>query len=89
MGKPKAAIVFSALTLLVYLWIIGSVAALITPAWTLIALLTLPFAAKAIRGSLKPSDMAGQISAMGSNVVVVLATQLLLGVGYIMAAVLL
>jgi 1,4-dihydroxy-2-naphthoate octaprenyltransferase len=88
MGKPKAAIVYSALTLLVYLWIIGCVVAGITPAWTLIAFLTLPFAAKTIRGSLKPTDMAGQISAMGSNVVVVLATQLLLGVGYILAAVL-
>lgn len=88
MGKPKAAIVFSALTLMVYLWIIGCVVARTAPAWTLIALLTLPIAVKAIRGSLKPTDMAGQISAMGSNVIVVLATQLLLGVGYILAAVL-
>jgi 1,4-dihydroxy-2-naphthoate octaprenyltransferase len=61
----------------------------ITPAWTLIALLTLPVAAKAIRGSLKPTDRDGQISAMSNNVIVVLVTQVLLGVGYILAAVLL
>ena len=89
MGEPKAAIVFSALTLLVYLWIIGCVVVRITPAWTLIALLTLPVAAKAIRGSLKPTDRDGQISAMSNNVIVVLVTQVLLGVGYILAAVLL
>jgi hypothetical protein len=33
------------------------------------------------------TDMAGQISAMGSNVIVVLATQFLLGIGYILAAI--
>jgi 1,4-dihydroxy-2-naphthoate octaprenyltransferase len=87
MGKPKAAKVFAALTILVYLWIIGSVIARITPAWTLIGLLTLPFAVKAIRGSLKPDDMTSLIPAMGNNVLVVLATQLLLGVGYILAVV--
>lgn len=87
MGKPKAAKVFVALTILVYLWIIGSVVIRIAPAWTLIALLTLPFAVKAIRGSLKPDDMSTLIPAMGDNVLVVLATQLLLGVGYILAAV--
>ncbi len=87
MGKPKAAKVFAAFTILVYLWIIGSVIARITPAWTLIGLLTLPFAVKAIRGSLKPDDMTSLIPAMSNNVLVVLATQLLLGVGYILAVV--
>ena len=87
MGKVKAAKVFTALTILVYCWIIGSVMTNIAPAWTLIALSTLPFAVKAIRGSLKSDDMTGLIPAMGNNVLVVLATQLLLGVGYILAVV--
>jgi 1,4-dihydroxy-2-naphthoate polyprenyltransferase len=87
MGKPKAAKVFAAFTILVYLWIIGSVITRITPAWTLIGLLTLPFAVKAIRGSLKPDNMTNLIPAMSNNVLVVLATQLLLGVGYILAVV--
>ncbi|MBN1381525.1 MAG: prenyltransferase [Deltaproteobacteria bacterium] len=87
LGKPKAAMVYSALTIFVYLWIIGSVLAGIAPIWTLIGLLTLPFAIKAIRGSLKPDDMEFLVPAMGSNVVVVLATQLLLGIGYILAVV--
>ena len=59
----------------------------VTPAWTLIALLTIPFAAKAIRGSLKPDDITGLLPAMGNNVLVVLVTQLLLGIGYILAVV--
>jgi 1,4-dihydroxy-2-naphthoate octaprenyltransferase len=87
MGKSKAAKVFVALTILVYLWIIGSVVARIAPAWTLIALLTIPFAVKAIRGSLKPDDLTGLIPAMSNNVLVVLITQLLLGVGYILAVI--
>jgi len=87
MGKPKAAKVFAALTIIVYLWIIGGIVARIMPVWTLFALLTLPFAVKAIRGSLQPDDMSGLISAMRDSVLVVLITQLLLAVGYILAAV--
>jgi 1,4-dihydroxy-2-naphthoate polyprenyltransferase len=87
MGKPKAAKVFTALTILVYLWIIGGVIARITPVWTLLALFTLPFAVKAIRGSLKPQDSTGMLSAMKSNVLVVLMTQLFLGLGYLLAVV--
>ena len=87
MGKPKAAKVFIAMTISVYFWIIGSVAVCLAPAWTLIALLTMPFAVKAIRGSLKPDDMASLLPAMSNNVLVVLATQLLLAVGYILAVV--
>lgn len=86
-GKPNAAIVYSVFTIAVYLWIIGSVIAKIAPVWTLMALLTVPFAYKAIQGSLNPDDMTRLVPAMGSNVLVVLGTQLLLGVGYIIAVV--
>jgi 1,4-dihydroxy-2-naphthoate octaprenyltransferase len=85
MGKKKAGIVYSALTVVVYLWIIGSVIAEQMPVFTLIALLTLPFAIKAIRGALKPQEMAKLIPAMASNVLVILLTQLLLGLGYLLA----
>jgi 1,4-dihydroxy-2-naphthoate octaprenyltransferase len=52
--------------------------------YCLIALLTLPFALKAIRGSMQYQDMTKLVPALTSNVIVVLITQLLLGVGYIL-----
>jgi len=87
MGKAKASVVYSALTVVVYLWIIGSVVAGLMPAFCLIALLTLPFAIKAIQGALKYQDTSKLMSAMANNVLVVLLTQLLLGIGYLLAGV--
>jgi 1,4-dihydroxy-2-naphthoate octaprenyltransferase len=87
MGKKNAGIVYSALTLLVYLWIIAWVAAGIMPVFCLIALLTLPLAIKAIQGALKPENMKRLVPAMANNVLVVLLTQLLLGIGYILGRV--
>jgi 1,4-dihydroxy-2-naphthoate octaprenyltransferase len=84
MGKSKAWVVYSALTLLVYLWIIGWVVAGRIPIFSLIALLTIPFAIKAIRGARNHDDMNQLVPAMANNVLVVLLTQLLLGAGYIL-----
>ncbi|MBI4304327.1 MAG: prenyltransferase [Chloroflexi bacterium] len=86
-GKKKAGIVYSVTTVLVYVWTIGGVLARQMPAFSLIALLTLPFAIKAIQGALKPDDMTKLVPAMANNVLVVLLTQLLLGIGYILARV--
>jgi len=86
-GKTKAWMVYSALTIIVYLWIIGWVAAGKMPLFALIALLTLPFAIKAIRGSQKHEDMNQLVPAMANNVMVVLLTQFLLGIGYILGRV--
>jgi 1,4-dihydroxy-2-naphthoate octaprenyltransferase len=86
-GKAKAWMVYSALTIIVYLWIIGWVAAGKMPLFALIALLTLPFAIKAIRGSQKHEDMNQLVPAMANNVMVVLLTQFLLGIGYILGRV--
>jgi len=87
MGKARAGIVYSVLTVVVYLWIIGGVIAGLMPPYCLIALLTLPFAIKAIQGALKPQEMTKLMPAMANNVQVVLLTQLLLGIGYILARV--
>ena len=87
-GREKSSIIYAALMIIVYLWIIGWVIADKIPAYTLIALLTLPFAYKAIRGARRYGDMEKLIPAMTSNVRVVLLTQLLLGIGYILAKVL-
>jgi 1,4-dihydroxy-2-naphthoate octaprenyltransferase len=91
-GEAKASIFYSAMTILVYIWIAGWVVAELTgivsrgmPAYCLIALLTLPFAIKAIQGSRQYQDMNKLVPAMASNVMVVLLTQLLLGIGYILA----
>jgi len=87
MGRAKAGILYSVLTVVVYLWIIGGVVAGMMPPFSLIALLTLPFAIKAIQGALKYQEMSKLVPAMANNVLVVLLTQLLLGVGYILASV--
>ena len=81
MGKTRASVVYSVLTAAVYLWIIGSVIAGLMPVFSLIALLTLPLAVKAIGGALKHQDASKLGAAMANNVLVVLLTQLLLGIG--------
>jgi len=85
LGKTKASIVYSVLTGLVYLWIVAWVAAGLMPIFCLIALLTLPFAVRAIQGALKYQDESKLMPAMANNVLVVLLTQLLLGIGYLIS----
>jgi 1,4-dihydroxy-2-naphthoate octaprenyltransferase len=87
MGKDRASLVYSAATVLVYLWIVAWAAAGVMPLFSLVALLTLPFAVKAIRGSRQHTDMGKLVGGMASNVMVVLLTQLLLGIGYVLAVV--
>ena len=67
---------------------IGAVVTKQMPVFSLIALLTFPLALKAIQGAMKNQDMDKLLPAMSNNVQVVLLTQLLLGIGYILAEVL-
>jgi 1,4-dihydroxy-2-naphthoate octaprenyltransferase len=85
MGKKGAGVVFSVFTILVYVWIAVWVGLGVMPVWSLLGLLTIPIAVKAIRGALRPDSLERVIPAMASNVQVVLLTQLLLGIGYILA----
>ena len=87
LGKRRASIVYSVLTLVVYSWIIGAVVTGQMPTFCLIALGTLPFALKAIQGVLKSQELDNVVPAMGNNVLVVLLTQVLLGIGYILTKV--
>ncbi len=87
MGKAKASKLYSALTLLIYVWIIVWVIAGVMPVFSLLALLTFPLAVKAIQGARNHQDMGRLVPAMANNVMVVLLTQLLLGIGYILATV--
>jgi len=86
-GRRKAAMIYSASTLTVYLFIVLCVFQGLFPASTLLALLTLPFALKAMAGSLRNyGNLEKLVPALKANVVVVLATQGLLAVGYLAAA---
>ncbi len=85
LGSSGASIIYSTLTLLVYVWIIGAVIARAMPVYSLIALLTLPLAVKAIGGARKSHDVSKLMPAMASNVLMILLTQLLLGIGYILS----
>jgi len=84
-GKKKAAVFYSIMTILVYIAIVAGVLTGQMPVLTLIGLLTLPMAVKAIRGAMFFDDMTRFIPAMGANVQVVLFTQLLLGIGYVLS----
>lgn len=87
LGKTKASQLYSLLTIIVYLWIIGGVITGFLPPTTLIALLTIPLAIKAIRGALNYDRESRLMPALEANVLVTLLTQLLLGIGYIVAKV--
>jgi 1,4-dihydroxy-2-naphthoate octaprenyltransferase len=87
MGKKGASIVYSTLTGMVYLWIVGWVAAGLMPIFCLIALLMLPLAVRAIQGALKYQDPSKLMPAMANNVLIILITQLLLGIGYILSGI--
>jgi 1,4-dihydroxy-2-naphthoate octaprenyltransferase len=84
-GKKNAAMVYSILMVVMYLWIVGAVYTGDMPAFTLLGLITLPLAWKAISGSFKFNDMGKLVPALANNVFVVLLTQLLMGVGFILA----
>jgi 1,4-dihydroxy-2-naphthoate polyprenyltransferase len=84
MGKKGAAVVYTALTIATYLWILAGVVLKVMPVWTLLGCLTIPLALKAIAGSFDPDNMEKLVPALGANVMVVLVTQLLMGIGYIL-----
>jgi 1,4-dihydroxy-2-naphthoate polyprenyltransferase len=87
LGKKGAAVVFSLFVLLVYIWIIGAVLLQTMPAWTLLALLTLPLGLQVIRGSFRYDDMEAFLPVMLKNVQLVLLTQALIAAGYILGGI--
>lgn len=86
-GPRNAAIVYSTLTIIMYLWIVAAVIFRFMPIYALLGLLTLPFGIRAIKGSFRHTETNQIMPAMASNVIMVLLTQLLIGVGYILATV--
>jgi 1,4-dihydroxy-2-naphthoate octaprenyltransferase len=84
-GKKRAAIFYTIVAVAVYVWIIAWVAAQVMPVWTLLALLSLPFTLRAINSALHFNEPSKLMPGMAANVMTVLATQILLGIGYILA----
>ncbi|MDD5126650.1 MAG: prenyltransferase [Dehalococcoidales bacterium] len=87
LNRTRSSRIYAALTILVYVWIVAWVAAGVMPVFTLLGLLTIPMAVKAIKGALRFGNMNYLVPAMASNVMVVLLTQFFLGIGYILAVV--
>jgi 1,4-dihydroxy-2-naphthoate octaprenyltransferase len=83
-GKDKSAILYLILTSLVYVWIIFGTIIKIMPPFTLIALFTIPFAITAIKGAFSHRNRVKLLKAQSSNVIVILLTQFLIGLGYIL-----
>ncbi len=84
-GHKTAGIVYSTLVIMTYLWVVVGAIAGLMPVWTLLCLLTLPIALKAIRGSLNFKSFEEFIPIQGANVVIVLSIQFLIGLGYLIA----
>jgi 1,4-dihydroxy-2-naphthoate octaprenyltransferase len=87
LGKDRASLVYAALLIIMYIWIAGFAIAGIMPLFSLLALLSIPLAIKAIRGSRHHDDMSRLVPGLANNVFVVLLTQVLLGIGYVLSAV--
>jgi 1,4-dihydroxy-2-naphthoate octaprenyltransferase len=87
-GKKNAAIFYSVVNIAVYVWIIAWVAARVMPIWTLLALLTLPLAIRATNSAFHSEEPAKFMPGMAANIMNVLLTQLLMGIGYILGHVL-
>jgi 1,4-dihydroxy-2-naphthoate octaprenyltransferase len=85
LGRGKASIWYTVTTSLIYIWVIAWVLAGVFPVYSLIVLITLPLAIKAIKGAWGYNDMKTLVPAMANNVMLVLGFQLLLGIGFIPA----
>lgn len=89
-GMEAAGRFFRLTTVSVYIWIVCCVLAtmitgkVVMPVYCIIAFLALPLAVKAMRGSREYNDRSKLVPALRSNVMFILMTQVLLGVGYIL-----
>jgi 1,4-dihydroxy-2-naphthoate octaprenyltransferase len=87
LGTRESASLYSGLTLSVYGVICLGILAGIFPLFTAIGLLTVPLAFKASRMSRRnPKILDGFVPALKANVQIILITQALLAVGYLLAA---
>jgi 1,4-dihydroxy-2-naphthoate octaprenyltransferase len=83
-GKKNAGLFFMVTAIAVYVWIFAWAMARVLPSWTLIALLTFPLTLKAISGAIHNDNPGKLMPGMAMNVMTVLVTQILLGIGFIL-----
>ena len=83
-GKEAAGKIYTLLLVFMYVWIVMAVIVGVIPAYCLVALLTLVLAFKPMRWAWDGGrDEAGMVPALGANVMTNLATQVLLGLGFL------
>jgi len=86
LGPRKASRLYAGLLALTYICIIGGVVFKLMPPLTLIGLLSIPFAFKAISVTFKHyGNIQGLIPALKANVITVLGTNALVAVGYFLS----
>jgi 1,4-dihydroxy-2-naphthoate octaprenyltransferase len=86
LGRRRAVKLYAILETVAVLWIPFSVVLRLTPIATLLALVSLPFAVRAISGSLRQNENLDKlIPALGANIATAYLTISLLTVGYIIS----
>jgi len=86
MGKRRAAMLYVVATAATYISIVYAVLVNVLPVAVIVALVTLPIAYRACRLVLKEyDDIQKLVPALGLNVIMILATILLIGVGFLIA----
>jgi 1,4-dihydroxy-2-naphthoate octaprenyltransferase len=87
MGKRKASLLYSMLIIAMFVWIaVWSIAGFM-PIFALLGLLTLPLGVKAIKGARSYDEESKLSTALGAHLMVMLGTQALLAVGYVISAI--
>jgi 1,4-dihydroxy-2-naphthoate octaprenyltransferase len=86
-GRKRASLLYSILLMAMYVWIAAWSVARVIPVFALLGLLTLPLGIRAIKGARHYDEESKLIPALGANLMVVIGTQALLAVGYIIAAI--
>jgi 1,4-dihydroxy-2-naphthoate polyprenyltransferase len=84
-GRKTAALVYSIFNILLYAWLGAAVLLGWMPVPVLLGWLTIPFAVKGIRGALNSANPELLMPGMGANVIMVLLTQVLMGLGFVLA----
>jgi 1,4-dihydroxy-2-naphthoate octaprenyltransferase len=85
-GKKSSAVIYIAFLAATYVTIVLGVVVKLTPAWTLISLLTLVSAIPTARAVLKNAeDTPALIPSMIQNVLLNLVTPVLMGIGFLIA----
>jgi len=86
LGKERAIKIYPALLAAAYIWIVIGVAINLMPLTVLLGLATLPIALKAAKGALANYGKVEKlIPVLSANIMVVMLTQVLLAVGYVLA----